>query len=894
VTTLKEIKAVHDGAHFLNVDLHIHSFGASADVKDTSLTPEAIVDSAYKQGISVIAITDHNSDRNVSAAIEYARKYDGELLVLAGTEVSTSNGHLLVYFAPNQLEALNNFLAKLELTGPRGGENTHTKLSMASVIAEATRLGGLCVAAHIDRPKTGFDTQSAGAQNWKRDIICSEGLYGIECDDYANLDYYSELDSSDAPGIERRNLFRARFSVSALAGRCDLARVQGSDAHTLEHFEPKEGDNKWTRMKLTELTWHGFCTAMTDPSARVRAKAQLPRHIPRIRGIAFTGGFLDKEVIHFSDNLNCFIGGRGTGKSTAIRSLAYCFGINEEFGNFDNCPLSIVLFCEDENGIPYRYTRTRNGSINVKAKEENAITDVPVDSFRIEYFGQGELAEVAKDPLKTPGLLQQFLDRHISLTDLEAIEKRLLNSLREVSARLIPLEQSFSQLGQHKENLKAIDAKLKIAEEGNLREVVSTRNKINSEKSLEKLLDDIITLYRNGVSHKSHERDFSALLNSVGVTTGNPRSNEILAEVGSVIEENNQMLRKVTRDINQTLNQSVLSLEKLSFELNANISALSEENAKAISELTDKGINVSLTEVDELLKQKALATREITTIEQRIPELEACRSERQHYLKLLFGTWLEMTARRKKQLKAINSNLMKTITDYSVNIMYEDSGVTDDFILFLRSHLLGTYFQEASLAQFCEAVTPQQLCSYVRDQNLEAIEAALSLPQDRVRLFMEKLSGWEVLFEMEVLRKPPKPIISVRTKSLPVRSIPIAHLSDGQRHTILLTIAMLAESNVPLVIDQPEDDLDNGFIATSIVTTLRTIKERRQVIVVTHNANIAVLGDAELILPMVREEDTGKIVSRGAIDSLATKNQVLSILEGGTTAFTKRQAVYGH
>ena len=79
-------------------------------------------------------------------------------------------------------------------------------------------------------------------------------------------------------------------------------------------------------------------------------------------------------------------------------------------------------------------------------------------------------------------------------------------------------------------------------------------------------------------------------------------------------------------------------------------------------------------------------------------------------------------------------------------------------------------------------------------------------------------------------------------------------LSDGQRHTILLTIAMLAESNVPLVIDQPEDDLDNAFIFSSIVTTLRAIKEKRQVILVTHNANIAVLGDSELILPMCREK----------------------------------------
>jgi ABC-type lipoprotein export system ATPase subunit len=83
---------------------------------------------------------------------------------------------------------------------------------------------------------------------------------------------------------------------------------------------------------------------------------------------------------------------------------------------------------------------------------------------------------------------------------------------------------------------------------------------------------------------------------------------------------------------------------------------------------------------------------------------------------------------------------------------------------------------------------------------------------------------------------------------------------------------------IPLIIDQPEDDLDNAFIFSSVVATLRSIKERRQVILVTHNANIAVLGDSELILPMRRENDCGKAVQRGSIDNGATKICVQEIL----------------
>jgi hypothetical protein len=96
------------------------------------------------------------------------------------------------------------------------------------------------------------------------------------------------------------------------------------------------------------------------------------------------------------------------------------------------------------------------------------------------------------------------------------------------------------------------------------------------------------------------------------------------------------------------------------------------------------------------------------------------------------------------------------------------------------------------------------------------------------------------------------------------------------------------------VIDQPEDDLDNAFIFSSIVATLRSIKERRQVILITHNANIAVLGDSELLLPMRRENDCGKAIERGSIDRAATKRLVQEILEGGPEAFRRRREMYGH
>jgi hypothetical protein len=257
----------------------------------------------------------------------------------------------------------------------------------------------------------------------------------------------------------------------------------------MKRFEHQDPTKPWTRIKLAKLSFNAFKVAMVDPTARVSACASVPRSIPRVRGVAITGGFLHEEVIHFSDNLNCLIGGRGTGKSTAIRSIAYAFGLNDEFGDYNHCPDSVTVFCEDTNGVLYRYVRTRGGDIEVKAKEDGSVRDIPIDAFRIEHFGQGELAEVAKDPLKNPQLFQEFLDRHTNMRDLVETEESLVTSLRENAGRLNPLEVAFGQLTAKKMSLKEIEKKLEVAEEGNLREVVGTQSKLASEKTVRESIE---------------------------------------------------------------------------------------------------------------------------------------------------------------------------------------------------------------------------------------------------------------------------------------------------------------------------------------------------------------------------------------------------------------------
>jgi DNA repair ATPase RecN len=858
------------------------------------MTPAAIVDSAVRQGLSVIAITDHNSAANVRAAIDHAQQqYSSRLLVIAGVEVTTSHGHLLVYFAPDRVDDLGRFLMRLELVGDPGDDNTHTAKSMADTIAEADRLGGISVAAHIDRAKTGFESFGMGFQNWKKDILCSPGLYGLECDAADNLVWYSDDDAGPA-GAERRKMLGARREVPSLAPRHYLAHVQGSDAHSMAQFERTDRNKPWTRVKLSSLTFAALRTAFVDPTARVRATAAVPRAIPRVRGIAITGGFLHGQTIHFSDNLNCFIGGRGTGKSTAIRAIAYAFGINDEFEEYDSCPDAVTVFCEDEQGIVYRYDRTRGGETDVKAKEDRSITDVPIDSFKIEYFGQGELAKIAEDPLKQPALFQEFLDRHTSLRDLVEGEEALVTSLRENAARLDPLERAFSQLAGRRNALAEIEKKLKIAEEGNLREVVATQSKLASEKIIRESIETMINDYTIGYSLANLRRDYDGIVSTAGLCTDDPGTTEALASIKNTIDTSNAAIDRKEAELRSLLEATAHTLQTQVSQLKASHHRLSNEVAVKLAELRTQGLATDLTGLEKLLRDKTTVGREIAAVEQRANDLKTCREERTILRARLAKVRSDLTERRKAQLAEINRNLAATIKDYTIFVRYDEAGITDAFESFLQEEMTGTYMPDAAIETLCRNITPSELADLVLHRNEMVLVEKGKVQGEWAAKLIGTLCYWNKLFKLQVLAKQPKPIITVRTKTTPQKEIPVLQLSDGQRHTILLTIAMLAESNVPLVIDQPEDDLDNAFIASSIVGTLRRVKERRQVILVTHNANIAVLGDSELILPMRRESDCGKTCDCGSIDAKATRDRVISILEGGSNAFERRREMYDH
>jgi hypothetical protein len=183
-------------------------------------------------------------------------------------------------------------------------------------------------------------------------------------------------------------------------------------------------------------------------------------------------------------------------------------------------------------------------------------------------------------------------------------------------------------------------------------------------------------------------------------------------------------------------------------------------------------------------------------------------------------------------------------------------------------------------------------------QGSEALASGFAIPAAQAQRMIEAGPELPMLIEELDLPHVTKIELNIGPERAPAVWRKLGELSTGQKATALLYL-LLMESEAPLVLDQPEDNLDNRFISEGIVPKIRSEKRRRQFIFATHNANILVLGDAELIVGMKAVGEAGEGIAEiapealGSIDKKSVAVLAEEILEGGKDAFMTRQRKYG-
>ena len=144
---------------------------------------------------------------------------------------------------------------------------------------------------------------------------------------------------------------------------------------------------------------------------------------------------------------------------------------------------------------------------------------------------------------------------------------------------------------------------------------------------------------------------------------------------------------------------------------------------------------------------------------------------------------------------------------------------------------------------------------------------------------------------LAAIRCPDRYLLELRMDDGSLRSLD--SLSGGQRVSVLLTLLLETRDDRPLVIDQPEDELDNRFLFDTVLPALKRLKGRRQIILATHNANIVVNGDADQVIQLEATADRGRVVQAGAIEEPAVRDAIVRTVDGGDDAFRLRRLKYG-
>ena len=273
-------------------------------------------------------------------------------------------------------------------------------------------------------------------------------------------------------------------------------------------------------------------------------------------------------------------------------------------------------------------------------------------------------------------------------------------------------------------------------------------------------------------------------------------------------------------------------------------------------------------------------------------------SEKEHLARrvALLAEWEEIKATEFRRLDRAARKVGKNLRN-RVQVDVVAAGDREPLFQLLRCEIGGRLSEAIeTLANMPQLSLPELVECYRRGP--DAVQEKYGFSHTQASRFTG--ASAETLMRIEELELPATTVI--RLNIAPAGASPswqtLDELSIGQKATAVLLLLLL-ESDAPLIVDQPEDDLDNRFITEGMVPRMREEKRRRQFIFSTHNANIPVLGDAELILGLtpMGEANQGRAAILpehvGSIDALPVRELVEDILEGGKEAFKTRRRKYG-
>jgi len=721
-------------------------------------------------------------------------------------------------------------------------------------------MGGISILAHVDS-KCGIDVEMPTKTPTKIQILESPYLKGIEIIDIKTQEKYKEY-----------------------------ACIQSSDAHSLNEI-----GQRYTLIKMGEPSFEGLRQALGDFESRIRLNEEELFQYPYIEGIKFEGGFLDNQIIHFNKSLNCLIGGKGTGKSTIIELIRYTMDSlsnNSKIRENEEKLIKDVLghgktklVIETNTGENYIIDRVYGEKPKIfRGNGEEINLDIKrfqEEFFKIEYYSQGELLEIARsfeDQLK-------MVDQYIDFRDLIGKKESILRDLEANEQAILEKKRDIDELKSQTSELELIKEKLRTLENRGVKDKLESHLLWEDEKRiLEKIKKQLNNEIKNRESNLNEFRNNGLEAPKVNNIKKLPNNKLISKSIFILNRSKRKIETRIKKEI-EVLQQDLNEIVEIYKGWNKKYQEKKEELRTLLSELEKENIPIKdyedYLELEKEKKDLEEVSAQIKTKEGEVNDLEKQRKEK---LKRLKQNRKDIHNKRQELIKRINTSLHGF-----VRIKIEKEGDNSRYKEFLVNDVLSSSeyrISKKDRAKIADKLHPIKFAEILKEEDVETLEREVKITEEVAQKTITLAKS--KLYKIQTTVLEDKITVELNDKGWKE----LASCSDGQKCTAILSIALF-ERDIPLIIDQPEDSLDNSFIYKEVVKIIRNIKNKRQLIIATHNANIPVLGDSELILVMTSNGKNGFVTERGVIDKDKIKIHVQNILEGGKEAFERRKLKYG-
>ena len=847
---------------------------------------QKLLEICQEEEIKVLGLADHGNVDGVDAIRELMTEHD--ILVFPGFEIASSEKVHFVCLFPEEtsVDLLNRYLGHLELLNPKDGVRPST-LSAEKLLQKTEELGGFIYAAH--------STNESGVLKkrmdhiWQNSLLKAaqipgpvEDLKGVESDFYRKV-------------ILNKNPDYRRETAIAIINAKDIATPEDLASPTASCL-----------IKMTTPSFDSFKLAFQDADSRVRLNSDIvEKYYSRIESMKITGGYLDGVHIDFSEHLNAVIGGRGTGKSTLLECIRFaldlkCIGknalkqhneiIKENLGK-SKARVELKIRSSKMNGK--RFTIARRYGESASVKDENDIISPfsPADLLPdMELYGQNEIYEIAQNGDSQRKLLTRFLEsgqteseKKIKDVVKALVENRtsLVGALSKVSSTedelaLLPILEG--QVGQFKS--LGLEDKLKIVP---LLETEKRLVKRVSEEELENLEDaftvivdvlpDTVFLSDKALENLPH----APLLQQIKMELDKLKieTEAVVASWQGKFSMSKDVIGASIKELSNTIEDEEKKLETTFKELPASEGKSGREIGLEFQKLLKK--------IERIKPKEAIAQTQKNIV-------DALALKRKSFLAELSEHRAERSSQFTRSLKRLNKKL-KGKLKLAVKPESEGKPVID---FLMQCDLEGVGVKRLAWINERNDFSPVKLAELIRSGVDALIDSGWGITPT-VANALVKLTNTQLL-QLEELELPDVISIELNTAHGDEEKFrPLKKLSTGQQCTAILHLLLLQNKD-PLIMDQPEDNLDNAFIADRIVTELRSAKISRQFIFATHNANIPVFGDAEWIGVFDSFEGQAHMPAeaQGAIDVPEVRDKAANILEGGKTAFNQRKVKYGY